>query len=174
MDEPNKDGDYTGSYYEFDGKKYGDLNEVVEHIDGKNDEGGLPLLPNEEKRLLRREEKPDPKFNPIEAAAAEFKKEHPLTEEEIMKADVDDVVKDMAMDYLNGEVTDDLHRAIYESIFVKTRDKVKTSESVPAEEQSVSSGETDSSIVRNENKPRNNEVKGCGLTILVDHFLSYL
>lgn len=152
VDEPNKDGDYTGSYYEFDGKKYGDLNEVVEHIDGKNDEGGLPLLPNEEK--------PDPKFNPIEAAAAEFKKEHPLTEEEIMKADVDDVVKDMAMDYLNGEVTDDLHRAIYESIFVKTRDKVKTSESVPAEEQSVSSGETDSSIVRNENKPRNNEVKG--------------
>lgn len=151
VDEPNKDGDYTGSYYEFDGKKYGDLNEVVDHIDGKNDEGGLPLLPNEEK--------PDPKFNPIEAAAAEFKKEHPLTEEEIMKADVDDVVKDMAMDYLNGEVIDDLHRAIYESIFVKTRDKIKTNESVPAEEQSVSSGETDSSIVRNENKPQNNEVK---------------
>ena len=151
VDEPNKDGDYTGSYYEFDGKKYGDLNEVVEHIDGKNDEGGLPLLPNEEK--------PDPTFNPIEAAAAEFKKEHPLTEEEIKKADVDDVVKDMALDYLNGEVIDDLHRAIYESIFVKTRDKVKTNESVPAEKQSVSSGETDGSIVRNENKPQNNEVK---------------
>lgn len=152
VDEPNKDGDYTGSYYEFDGKKYGDLNEVVEHIDGKNDEGGLPLLPNEEK--------PDPKFNPIEAAAAEFKKEHPLTEEEIMKADVDDVVKDMALGYLNGDVTDDLHRAIYESIFAKTRDKVKTNESVPAEEQSVSSDETDGSIVRNENKPQNNEVNG--------------
>lgn len=152
VDEPNKDGDYTGSYFEYDGKKYGDLNEVVEHIDGKNDEGGLPLLP--------KEEKPDPKFNPIEAAAAEFKNEHPLTEEEIMKADVDDVVKDMALDYLNGDVTDDLHRAIYESIFVKTRDKVKTNESVPAVEQSVSSGETDGSIVRNENKPQNNEVKG--------------
>lgn len=77
------------------------------------DEGGLPLLP--------KEEKPDPTFAPIEAAVAEFKKEHPLTEEEIMKADVDDVVKDMALDYLNGEVTDDLHRAIYESIFAKTR-----------------------------------------------------
>ena len=152
VDEPNKDGDYTGSYYEYNGKKYGDLNEVVEHIDGKNDEGGLPLLP--------KEEKPDPTFDPIAAAAAEFKKEHPLTEEEIMKADVDDVVKDMALDYLNGDVTDDLHRAIYESIFVKTRDKVKTNESVPAVEQSVSSGETDSSIVRNENKPQNNEVKG--------------
>lgn len=115
VDEPNEKGEYTGSYYEYDGKKYGDLNEVVEHIDGKNDEGGLPLLPNEEK--------PDPKFNPIEAAAQEFKKEHPLTEEEIMKADVDDVVKDMALDYLNGDVTDDLHRAIYESIFTKTREQ---------------------------------------------------
>lgn len=152
VDEPNKDGDYTGSYFEYDGKKYGDLNEIVEHIDGKNDEGGLPLLP--------KEEKPDPTFDPIAAAAQEFKKEHPLTEEEIMKADVDDVVKDMALDYLNGDVTDDLHRAIYESIFVKTRDKVKTNESVPAVEQSVSSGETDGSIVRNENKPQNNEVKG--------------
>ena len=151
VDEPNENGEYTGSYFEYDGKKYGVLNEVVEHIDGKNDEGGLPLLPNEEK--------PDPTFDPIAAAAAEFKKEHPLTEEEIMKADVDDVVKDMALDYLNGEVTDDLHRAIYESIFVKTRDKVKTNESVPAVEQSVSSGETDSSIVRNENEPQNNEVK---------------
>ena len=120
--------------------------------DGKNDEGGLPLLPNEEK--------PDPTFDPIAAAAQEFKKEHPLTEEEIMKADVDDVVKDMALDYLNGDVTDDLHRAIYESIFAKTRDKVEANESVPAVEQSVSSGETDSSIVRNENKPQNNEVKG--------------
>lgn len=130
VDEPNKDGDYTGSYFEYDGKKYGDLNEIVEHIDGKNDEGGLPLLPNEEK--------PDPKFNPIEAAAAEFKKEHPLTEEEIMKADVDDVVKDMALDYLNGDVTDDLHRAIYESIFAKTRgQKAKPKVETPKAEPSA-------------------------------------
>lgn len=126
--------------------------EYMKKMNGEtSDEGGLPLLPNEEK--------PDPKFNPIEAAAAEFKKEHPLTEEEIKKADVDDVVKDMAMDYLNGDVIDDLHRAIYESIFVKTRDKVKTNESVPAEEQSVSSGETDSSIVRNENELHNDDVQ---------------
>lgn len=90
--------------------------EYMKKLNGEtSDEGGLPLLPNEEK--------PDPKFNPIEAAAAEFKKEHPLTEEEIMKADVDDVVKDMALDYLNGDVTDDLHRAIYESIFAKTREQ---------------------------------------------------
>ena len=126
--------------------------EYMKKLNGEtSDEGGLPLLP--------KEETPDPTFDPIAEAAQEFKKEHPLTEEEIMKADVDDVVKDMALDYLNGEVTDDLHRAIYESIFVKTRDKVKTNESVPAVEQSVSSGETDGSIVRNENKPQNNEVK---------------
>lgn len=93
------------------------------------DEGGLPLLP--------KEEKPDPTFNPIEAAAAEFKKEHPLTEEEIMKADVDDLSKDMALDYLNGEVTDDLHRAIYESIYAKRKGlkaepKVETPKSEPS------------------------------------------
>lgn len=96
---------------------------------GRGEVGTLPLLP--------KEEKPDPTFDPIEAAAAEFKKEHPLTEEEIMKADVDDVVKDMALDYLNGDVTDDLHRAIYESIFAKTREqkaepKVETPKTEPS------------------------------------------
>lgn len=129
VDEPNKKGEYTGSYYEYDGKKFGDLNEVTEYIDSKNEEGPLPLLP--------KEENPDPQFKPIEAAAAEFKKEHPLTEDEIMKADVDDVVKDMALDYLNGEVTDDLHRAIYESIYAKRKGlkaepKVETPKAEPS------------------------------------------
>lgn len=129
VDEPNKKGEYTGSYYEYDGKKFGDLNEVVEYVDGKVKEKLLPLLP--------KEEKPDPTFDPIAAAAQEFKKEHPLTEDEIMKADVDDLSKDMALDYLNGEVTDDLHRAIYESIFAKTRGqktepKVETPKAEPS------------------------------------------
>lgn len=125
VDEPNKKGEYTGSYYEYDGKKFGDLKEVVEYIDSKNEEGPLPLLP--------KEENPDPQFNPIEAAAAEFKKEHPLTEEEIMKADVDDLSKDMALDYLNGEVTDDLHRAIYESIYAKRKGlKAETPKAEPS------------------------------------------
>lgn len=129
VDEPNKKGEYTGSYYEYDGKKFGDLNEVTEYIDSKNEEGTLPLLP--------KEENPDPQFNPIEAAAAEFKKEHPLTEDEIMKADVDDLSKDMALDYLNGEVTDDLHRAIYESIYAKRKGlkaepKVETPKAEPS------------------------------------------
>lgn len=129
VDEPNDKGEYTGSYYEYDGKKFGDLNEVVEYVDGKVKEKPLPLLP--------KEEKPDPTFDPIAAAAQEFKKEHPLTEDEIMKADVDDLSKDMALDYLNGEVTDDLHRAIYESIFAKTRgqkteSKVETPKTEPS------------------------------------------
>lgn len=129
VDEPNDKGEYTGSYYEYAGKKFGDLNEVTEYIDSKNEEGPLPLLP--------KEENPDPQFNPIEAAAAEFKKEHPLTEDEIMKADVDDLSKDMALDYLNGEVTDDLHRAIYESIYAKRKGlkaepKVETPKAEPS------------------------------------------
>ena len=129
VDEPNEKGEYTGSYYEYDGKKFGDLKEVADYIDSKKEEGPLPLLP--------KEEKPDPTFDPIAAAAQEFKKEHPLTEEEIMKADVDDLSKDIALDYLNGEVTDDLHRAIYESIFAKTRGqktepKVETSKTEPS------------------------------------------
>lgn len=129
VDEPNEKGEYTGSYYEYDGKKFGDLKEVADYIDSKKEEGPLPLLP--------KEENPDPTFDPIAAAAAEFKKEHPLTEDEIMKADVDDLSKDMALDYLNGEVTDDLHRAIYESIFAKTRGqktepKVETPKTEPS------------------------------------------
>ena len=129
VDEPNDKGEYTGSYYEYDGKKFGDLNEVTEYIDSKQAEDPLPLLP--------KEENPDPTFDPIAAAAQEFKKEHPLTEDEIMKADVDDLSKDMALDYLNGEVTDDLHRAIYESIFAKTRGqktepKVETPKTEPS------------------------------------------
>ena len=129
VDEPNEKGEYTGSYYEYDGKKFGDLNEVTEYIDSKNEEGPLPLLPKEENT--------DPTFDPIAAAAKEFKKEHPLTEEEIKKADVDNLSKDMAFDYLNGEVTDDLHRAIYESIFAKTRGqktepKVETPKAEPS------------------------------------------
>lgn len=105
--------------------------EYMKKMNGEtSDEGGLPLLPNEEK--------PDPTFDPIAAAASEFKKEHPLTEEEIMKADVDDVVKDMALDYLNGDVTDDLHRAIYESIFAKTREqKAEPKVEVPKTEPSA-------------------------------------
>ena len=115
VDEPNKKGEYTGSYYEYDGKKFGDLNEVTKYIDSKN-EGGLPLLP--------KKENPDPTFNPIEAAAAEFKKEHPLTEEEIMGVkDLDDESKYTAIDYLNGEDDSEIARICYEQAYNKAKGK---------------------------------------------------
>lgn len=116
VDEPNKKGEYTGSYYEYDGKKFGDLNEVTEYIDSKNEEGPLPLLP--------KEENPDPQFNPIEAAAAEFKKEHPLTEDEIMGVkDLDDESKYTAIDYLNGEDDSEIARICYEQAYNKAKGK---------------------------------------------------
>lgn len=37
VDEPNEKGEYTGSYYEYDGKKFGDLNGVLERIDDKTE-----------------------------------------------------------------------------------------------------------------------------------------
>ena len=116
VDEPNKKGEYTGSYYEYDGKKFGDLNEVTKYIDSKNEEGPLPLLP--------KKENPDPTFNPIEAAAAEFKKEHPLTEEEIMGVkDLDDESKYTAIDYLNGEDDSEIARICYEQAYNKAKGK---------------------------------------------------
>ena len=72
----------------------------------------LAILPKKEENTL----------NPIVKAAENYKKDHPLTEEEIRNSDVDDIAKDMAVDYLNGEVTDDLHRAVYESIYGKVKD----------------------------------------------------
>lgn len=111
--------------------------EIYKGIDLVRKANGANAYDWDRMRLLPREEKPDHQFNPIEAAAAEFKKEHPLTEEEIMKSDVDDLSKDMALDYLNGEVTDDLHRAIYESIYAKRKElnaepKVDTSKTEPS------------------------------------------
>ena len=111
--------------------------EIYKGIDLVRKANGANAYDWDRMRLLPREEKPDPQYNPIEAAAAEFKKEHPLTEDEIMNSDLDDLSKDMALDYLNGEVTDDLHRAIYESIYAKRKElnaepKVGTSKTEPS------------------------------------------
>lgn len=75
-------------------------------------EDQLSILPKKEEKA----------FDPIGKAAENYKKDHPLTEGEIRSSDVDDIAKDMAVDYLNGEVTDDLHRAVYESIYEKVKD----------------------------------------------------
>ena len=72
----------------------------------------LAILPKKEEKA----------FDPIGKAAENYKKDLPLTEGEIRSSDVDDIAKDMAVDYLNGEVTDDLHRAVYESIYEKVKD----------------------------------------------------
>lgn len=134
VDEPNEKGEYTGSYYEYDGKKFGDLNEVTEYIDSKKEEGPLPLLP--------KEENPDPTFDPIAAAAAEFKKEHPLTEEEIMGVkDLDDEAKYTAIDYLNGEDDSEIARICYEQAYNKSKGKkqTKVEEPVSVENDSAKS-----------------------------------
>lgn len=86
-------------------------NETLQGLTGPKGEE-VAILPKKEENTL----------NPIVKAAENYKKDHPLTEEEIRSSDVDDIAKDMAVDYLNGEVTDDLHRAVYESIYGKVKD----------------------------------------------------
>ena len=81
---------------------------------------GLTEPKGEEVAILPKKE--ENTLNPIVKAAENYKKDHPLTEGEIRSSDVDDIAKDMAVDYLNGEVTDDLHRAVYESIYEKVKD----------------------------------------------------
>ena len=104
------------------------------------DEEPLPILPKKEENTL----------NPIVKAAENYKKDHPLTEGEIRSSDVDDIAKDMAVDYLNGEVTDDLHRAVYESIYGKVKDaKMKN-----AAEKFAKEKEAATEAMGEENKPQ--------------------
>lgn len=42
VDEPDANGNYTGSYYMYDGKRFGDLFEVADYIDGKAEDKNLP------------------------------------------------------------------------------------------------------------------------------------
>ena len=86
--------------------------ESAKDSNGIGSEETLAILPKKEEKT----------FDPIGKAAENYKKDHPLTESEIRSSDVDDIAKDMAVDYLNGEVTDDLHRAVYESIYEKVKD----------------------------------------------------
>ena len=117
VDEPNEKGDYTGSYYEYDGKKFGDLREVADYIDGNTKSNKpLPVMP-----------KPVEPTNPIEKAAEDYKKEHPLTEEELLNTtafdDLPDDQKqyciDAALDYLNGEDNSAIAEAYYRNAYEK-------------------------------------------------------
>ena len=90
-------------------------------------------------RLLPKEEKPDPKFNPIEAAAEDFKKDHPMTEDEIMSVEgLDDEAKYTAIDYLNGEDDSEIARICYEQAYKNRPSQGKT---LPKPEQEVAQGE---------------------------------
>lgn len=106
--------------------------EYMKKLNGEtSDEGGLPLLPNEEN--------PDPQFNPIEAAAAEFKKEHPLTEDEIMGIkDLDDEAKYTAIDYLNGEDDSEIARICYEQAYNKAKGNKQPKVEEPKTEKPIS------------------------------------
>lgn len=73
-----------------------------------------------------------------------------MTEKEILKCDADDVVKDMALDYLNGEVTDDLHRAIYESLYAQS----KGNKTVPKVEDTKPQPKTEVKEAQIEPKPQ--------------------
>lgn len=86
--------------------------ESAKDSNGIGSEEALAILPKKEEKT----------FDPIGKAAENYKKDHPLTEGEIRSSDVEEIAKDMAVDYLNGEVTDDLHRAVYESIYEKVKD----------------------------------------------------
>lgn len=117
VDEPNEKGDYTGSYYEYDGKKFGDLREVADYIDGNaKSNKPLPVMP-----------KPVEPTNPIEKAAEDYKKEHPLTEEELLNTTAfDDLPEDQkqycidaALDYLNGEDNSAIAEAYYRNAYEK-------------------------------------------------------
>lgn len=106
--------------------------EYMKKLNGEtSDEGSLPLLPNEEK--------PDPTFDPIAAAAAEFKKEHPLTEDEIMGVkDLDDEAKYTAIDYLNGEDDSEIARICYEQAYNKAKGKKQPKVEEPKTEKPIS------------------------------------
>lgn len=52
VDAPNEDGHYTGSYFEFDGKRFGDIAEIAQYIDGHPSaelkvDGGMQSEPTE-------------------------------------------------------------------------------------------------------------------------------
>ncbi len=99
-----------------------EIHDGIEHFKKVNGKPAEPTKPKGEEPIAILPKKEEKAFDPIGKAAENYKKDHPLTEEEIRSSDVDDIAKDMAVDYLNGEVTDDLHRAVYESIYEKVKD----------------------------------------------------
>ena len=88
-----------------------------------NEQNKMPLLPKNEKI--------DPETDPVAAAAEDFKKEHPMTEEQIMAVEeMDDEAKYTAIDYLNGEDDSEIARICYEQAY---KNRKPTRQPKPAE-----------------------------------------
>ncbi len=96
-----------------------DIHKLIDLIRERNgakpyDWKGITVLP--------KDGKPDPKFDPFGAAAEDYKKEHPMTEEEIMAVEgLDDEAKYTAIDYLNGEDDSEIARICYEQAYNKRK-----------------------------------------------------
>ncbi|MBQ9203486.1 MAG: hypothetical protein IJ155_04500 [Prevotella sp.] len=67
IDAPDKKGDYTGSYYVYDGQRFGGLPEVIAHIDGK---------PSTDTTISRAEREVNTSPTPAQKEAGNYKKGH--------------------------------------------------------------------------------------------------
>lgn len=105
----------------------------------------------EKPTFMPKEQKPN---NPIEKAAEDYKKEHPLTEDEVSNTTVfDDLPEDQkqycidaALDYLRGEDTSAISEAYYRNIYEKRGEKRTTEngKNVPqTEEKDTTSAKKD-------------------------------
>ncbi len=57
VSEPNKKGEYTGAYYAYDGKRFGDLQEVMRYIDTRQEKG--TKIKKDSRKKVSPEEVPD-------------------------------------------------------------------------------------------------------------------
>lgn len=96
--------------------------------------------------------KPVEPSNPIEAAAEDYKKEHPLSEDEILNTTAfDDLPEDQkqycidaALDYLNGEDTSSIAEAYYRNAYEKRANRPAETEKVAkADSETVKAGQAE-------------------------------
>ena len=101
VDEPDAKRNYTGSYYMFDGKRYGDLNEIVREIDSRAE--GKPSGTGAQSR-------------------EDYLASHPLTEAQIMAdTEATEDEKLNAIDFLKGEDDSAIYRFYYDGIYERAQ-----------------------------------------------------
>ena len=150
----NKEVEDAATKYEFAFKDHQNMMGIMDEasvedlwkkeLEKAKDSVPMPLLP--------KEEKPDLKFNPIEAAAEDYKKEHPLSEDEILNTTAfDDLSEDQkqycidaALDYLNGEDTSAIAEAYYRNAYEKRANRPAETEKVAkADSETVKAGQAE-------------------------------